>query len=857
MSASYEAFQNLVALRYKAYNSIFLTLELDGVHHTGIMLPILHEYCKHGFEQSKNPQEIIDSFFDEQIKPKSEKAKLDMLFRFIQFIERQVVLVDALEDASFDKVNDTKGSGSYKAFYETVSNRHALAKLKDALKLMRVRIVLTAHPTQFYPGAVLGIINDLADAIENNQLLEIKKLLEQLGRTPFFPKRKPTPYDEAVSLIWYLENIFYHAIPWIYEEVLNSIGDTEFTNIVKDSPILQLGFWPGGDRDGNPYVSVDTTLAVADRLRTSLLKCYFRDIRALKRRITFKGLDDIISKIEQRLYQASYMNPSKPEITYDWFSEQLNTLISDLEKDYNGLYVNEVRKLKHKLKIFGFHFSTIDIRQDSGVISETMQAIIKKYPTLFPKNYQNISDNKKADFLFNIEGKISPDDFKDPITKDTIASFYAIRKVKEKNGEDAAYRYIISNCSSVLDLANVFGLARLCGWKYPMYLDIIPLFETIDDLDGADDTMDQLYSIPEYKKHLKNRRLKQVVMLGFSDGTKDGGYLTANWSIYKSKEMLTKVSKKHGIRIVFFDGRGGPPARGGGNTHKFYASLGHKIESSQIQLTIQGQTISSNYGTIESSKFNLEQLLTAGLENIIFDDPETQLNRSERKLLEKLSEYSYKEYKKFKKDPRFIAYLQKMSPMKYFSAANIGSRPSKRGKTKKLTLSDLRAIPFVGAWGQLKQNVPGFFGIGTSFKKLDQEGKIKDVCALYRNSLFFRTLVENSMQSLSKTFFPLTAYMEHDKEFGEFWQWIYKEYKLSKEYLLKVSGQDQLLQTNPSIRDSIKLREEIVLPLLTIQQYALMKLKEESDHTNKYSETYKKLVIRSMYGNINAARNSA
>ena len=856
MNDNYKTFQNLVDLRYKVYNSIFLTLNLDGVNQTGIILPILSRFCKEGFEEGLNPKEIINNFYGGHLKDMTEMERLDLMFRFVQFIERQVVLVDALEDAAFREVHDVEGSGSYKAFFETVSNRHSLEKMKEALKLMRVRIVLTAHPTQFYPGSVLGIINDLALAIKNNEIPEIRTLLEQLGKTPFFSKKKPTPYDEAVSLVWFLENIFYHAIPRIYEEIKDSFPD-EFDEIVKDSPILQLGFWPGGDRDGNPFVSLDTTVAVAHRLRTSLLKCYFRDIRILKRRLTFRGVDELISEIEQKLYESSFMDPDNPSISHEELVSKVAEISRLLKEEHGGIYLHEVELFEDKLKIFGYHFSTIDVRQDSRVIATAMKSVRGKYPDLFPDDYDSLGDKDKAKFLFNIKGEIDPEVFDDPIDRDTAGSFRAIQQVKKINGEDGAYRYIISNCSSIVDIAHVFALAKLNGYDYPMYIDIIPLFETVDDLREASSTMQMLYSQPEYRKHLKGRNNKQVVMVGFSDGTKDGGYITANWSIYKAKEELSQISNDNGVRVVFFDGRGGPPARGGGNTHRFYASLGNKIESSQIQLTIQGQTISSNYGTIISSKFNLEQLLTAGLENMIFADEETSLDANSRALLEELSEVSYKEYIRFKSDKRFMKYLVEMSPMLFYGQANIGSRPSKRGKSKELTLGDLRAIPFVGAWSQLKQNVPGFFGFGTALKYLDDAGRLDEAKKLFTNSLFFRTLVENSMQSLTKTFFPLTKYMKDDPKFGEFWQWIYSEYEMTLDYLSKVSGQKELLERNPSIRGSIKLRESIVLPLLTIQQFALMRLRELDGKDEGLAAKYRKLVIRSMYGNINAARNSA
>jgi phosphoenolpyruvate carboxylase len=856
MDNNVSAFNDLVLLRYKIYNSIFLTLELDGVHRTGILLPLLQEQCAEGLKEGKSPDDIIQSFFKDRKEYRSEEDQIDQLFRFVQYIERQVVLVDALEDAAYDVVNNLNGNGTVHAFFNQTANRNAGEALKKALKNFRVRIVLTAHPTQFYPGPVLGIITDLAEAIKRNDLPSIKSYLAQLGKTPFFKKEKPTPYDEAVSLIWYLENVFYRSIPEIYNNVCAQLnGDAD--EILADNSLLQLGFWPGGDRDGNPFVSTDTSLKVADRLRTSVFKSYYKDIRQLKRRITFRGALELVEAIEQRLYRSAFVNPENPVIRLKWFKDKLDELRDVIKEEHNGLYLDEVESFRRKVRIFGFHFAALDIRQDSRVIAKTFEALLPKITK--SKSANGLKDDFEK--LLELEPLKSKPRLDDPILNDTIASFYAMQEIQERNGDWGCYRYIISNCRGEIDMARVFAMAKLSGMGSKMFLDVIPLFETIDDLQAAGPVMDRIYSNPTYLKHLKNRNMKQVVMLGFSDGTKDGGYLSANWNIFRAKEEISRVSREHGIQVVFFDGRGGPPARGGGNTHKFYASLGPTIESSQIQLTIQGQTISSNFGTEDSSRHNLEQLLTAGLENQVIRSPEKVLTEESRKVLDELSDISYKAYSDFKAHPKFVPYLEKMSTLKYYGQTNIGSRPSKRGKSDELKFEDLRAIPFVGAWSQLKQNVPGFYGLGQAFEAFDKEGRIPELQKLYTNSLFFRTLLGNSMQSLSKSYFELTRYMEKDKEFGEFWILIYDESLRAKKYLLMISGQSELLQTNPDIKASIKLRENIVLPLLTIQQHALIRIKElenaKGKKNDELKESYNKLVVRSLYGNINASRNSA
>ena len=254
-------------------------------------------------------------------------------------------------------------------------------------------------------------------------------------------------------------------------------------------------------------------------------------------------------------------------------------------------------------------------------------------------------------------------------------------------------------------------------------------------------------------------------MLGFSDGTKDGGYLMANWSIYKAKEELTKISKEFDIDVIFFDGRGGPPARGGGKTHKFYASLGKNIANNEIQLTIQGQTVSSSFGTIDAAQYNMEQLINAGITNDLFIDKKVTLQEHEQQLIQTLADESYNAYNELKNHPYFLEYLSYVSPLQFYADTNIGSRPAKRGGQSRLTLKDLRAIPFVGSWSQVKQNVTGYYGVGTALKKAQEQGQFNVIKNLYKQSLYFKTLIDNCEMAMKKCYFPLTAYLDSHPEY--------------------------------------------------------------------------------------------
>nr|WP_315148284.1 phosphoenolpyruvate carboxylase [uncultured Flavobacterium sp.] len=854
-----ERFNEEVLSKYNIYNSVFITLPFDSIDNTGALLPLFTDGCENGFKKQETPKEILDLFAQKYLSGASETEKIDLMFRFIQYIERQIVLFDAVEDAAFPVVNNMDGRGSLRDIKEKASAKDKETELVSFLENFNVRTVLTAHPTQFYPGAVLGIINDLTDAIRKNNLLEIKQLLAQLGKTPFIQNEKPNPFDEAVSLIWYLENVFYETSGEIVHYLQKNILHGSSIN----NQLIKLGFWPGGDRDGNPFVTTEITLKVADRLRTSILKCYYREMRNLKRKLTFSEVDVLVAELEYKLYRSVFYSKGEIYITLEEFKTQLNKIRTILIERNQSLYLDELEALLIKVNLFGFHFASLDIRQNSkihdAVFKDVVQYYLNSNSTLFPANYFELTEVEKIEVLSGVSGNLDASVFENEITRSTIESIQSIRKIQENNGEFGANRYIISNNESALNVMETFALFKLNNWE-DSSVDIIPLFESVDDLQNAYVIMEKLYTNPVYAAHLASRNNKQTIMLGFSDGTKDGGYLMANWSIYKAKEELTAMSRKYGIKALFFDGRGGPPARGGGKTHKFYASLGPKIENSEIQITVQGQTISSNFGTLDSCRYNLENLLSAGATNQVFNKQKNSLSDGEKEILDQLAELGYQKYLNFKNHPKFIPYLEQMSTLKYYAKTNIGSRPSKRSKSETLEFSDLRAIPFVGSWSQLKQNVPGFFGVGSALKYFEDTNNWEKVQSLYNDSLFFRTLLENSMMSLAKSFFPLTSYMKNDPEFGEFWQIIYDEFLETKRLLLKIAGHKSLMENYPDGKASIDIRERIVLPLLTIQQYALLRInelnKEDKPHLDLI-QTYEKIVTRSLFGNTNASRNSA
>jgi phosphoenolpyruvate carboxylase len=837
-----QKYYNNVTLKYQLFNSLFLLLPFEGINTTGTFLPLFTKICEQGLNKGLTSEEIINNFFDEYVSVETSKGRLDYLFDFIKYIERQVVLFDSIEDASFEQLKSNQGKGSIKELSIRVNAEKKIEEFKKLLEEVSVRIVLTAHPTQFYTGDVLGIIADLEPAIKSNDISQVDVLLRQLGKTPFLKKIKPTPYEEAISLIWFLENVFYKAIPKLFKSVLNTVGLS--SDQIKNTSLFSIGFWPGGDRDGNPFVTHETTLQVANRLRSTLLKCYYRDLRIIRRRLTFAGVVELVSAAEQRIYNGAYGDETSNYASADEFIFDLNKILELLLQSHQGLFKELVEDLILKIRIFGFHFAKMDVRQNMKIHRLAWKQLLDT-PEIVEVDYINqlLSLKKINTSISNSE------------SSELISSINSVISIQKRNGEEACCRYIISNSTAARDVIEVYSLFKLINnGEVPM--DIIPLFESVEDLNNASYVMQQLFEIEEYRNHLSKRSNKQTIMLGFSDGTKDGGYLKANWSIFKAKESLTEICKQYDVQVVFFDGRGGPPGRGGGNTHEFYASQGNTISSKEIQITIQGQTINSNFGKVASCQYNLEQLFSALIENQLFLDNYTNLTTADRILMEDLCNESYKSYLNLKNHKSFVPYLENATPLKWFGETNIGSRPAKRNASGGFVFEDLRAIPFVGSWAQMKQNVPGYYGIGSGLNSIINQGKKQEIINLVNKSLYLKSLLSNSNQSLAKCNFEVSEWLSKSTEFSEFYKMLKDEYELSELLILEVMQIHELMEDVPVSKESVKVRESIVMPLVVIQQFALQMINSSKIDDDEII-IYQKLVLRCMFGIINAARNAA
>ena len=598
-------FDQWVRKRYQVYNSIFLNLPFDDISRFGTQIPLMTRFFREGFDNGKDPVEILDEYLKTHVGMGDEEEKIDFMFKVIQYVERQIVLYDSIEDSAFPYLHDSVNNMTIFDYIHLGEKRDTEKKILDKLSSFSVRMVFTAHPTQFYPPEVLNIISRLKTLIDRDDIQAVDTAIQQLGMTSLINAEKPTPLDEARNIIYYLRHVYYDAIGELYSGIRKSLP----AEVTLNPDLIRLGFWPGGDRDGNPFVTAKITMDVADELRMSLMKCYYNNIKDLENKLTFKEVKGPVRELREKVYRCMF--DPKEIIKYEYISSQLNTIKEKVITHYHGIYLDEIENLIDKVSIFRTHFATLDIRQDHSIHKLAVEEVLKKNEKI-SESLDELEQDELTAILLNADYRITPSMFEDKVAIDTVRNIIQLPRIQEKNGERGCNRYIISNSEDIYSVLFVMALFRWSGTSETNF-DIVPLFETMKGMADAPEIMKKLFSIPQYRDHLSKRKQEQTIMLGFSDGTKDGGSLKANWSIFQTKELLSRICEQHGIKAIFFDGRGGPPARGGGKTHRFYAAQSSKIANHEIQLTIQGQTITSRYGTKEHFLFHCDQLLTAAL----------------------------------------------------------------------------------------------------------------------------------------------------------------------------------------------------------------------------------------------------
>ncbi len=775
--------------------------------------------------------------------------------------------------------------------------------------------VLTAHPTEVQRKSILDcqlIISRLMsdrdrldmtpeDLAENENAL--RRFVLILWETRMLRTTKLNVSDEIKNGLEFYRYTFLNEIPKIYANLENQF-EARFDRDIKVPPLLHIGSWIGGDRDGNPFVTHDVMLDAVQQHSALALEHYLEETHVLG---THLSLTDRLVDVSDALRNLSDISPDKaahridepyrraliliysrlsatarllghevaklrpvlksaePYASPQEFIADLDVLIDSLYK-HGAIYLARGRlaNLRRAVEVFGFHLAPLDMRQHSAVIEQTVSELFSRSGG--QPDYRDLDEAARREMLLAAlqDGKsllVEIDQY-GSVAQSELRIMQAAAQIHHRFGRAALPNHIVSMTESVsdmLELALMLQQADLLeANSHQLHINIIPLFETIEDLRGCGVIMDELFSLPYYHKLLNSRGNTQEVMLGYSDSNKDGGYVTANWELYKAEVELVKVFAKHGVELRLFHGRGGTVGRGGGPSYDAILAQPPGSVNGQIRITEQGEVISSKYSNPEIGRRNLETLIAATFEATLLDHPHDADGKPEyMRIMEKLSLYAFAAYRKLVYEtPGFNTYFFSATPIREIAELNIGSRPSARKASDRI--EDLRAIPWGFSWGLNRTLLPGWFGFGsaiTQFIASEGDAGLSQLRAMYKEWPFFRGLMSNMDMVLSKTDMGIaSSYAEliDDVEMREhIFGMIEREWEDTVKMLFKVTGNTALLQDNPTFARSLQTRTPYIDPLNHLQ-VALLQRHRAGDN----DERVKRAIHLTINGIATGLRNS-
>lgn len=756
-------------------------------------------------------------------------------------------------------------------------NRDAvLARLKQTESVP----VLTAHPTEVQRKSVLDAQQSIIALIRHRDEIqltreeanawrdELKAAVQRLFQTRLLRRNKLSVIDEVNNALAYFDSTFFAQVPQVYrklQSLLNLPSTDNFLPVIEDplGKVLTVGSWIGGDRDGNPFVTaqvLDTTLKIQSR---KVLEHYLAEVNCLIREFSVTDYflkpnppltelanasgEDSAHRMDETLRRACVAIRKRLEATFQQaaqgectaqayaspadFLADLNTLFSALnDNGMQRIAEGRLALLARKVKVFGFSLMALDLRQNSDVFEEVIADLLKQ-STLGKIDYLACGEAQRVELLC-AELRTPRLLFSDSLqyserTHSEMAIFRKAKLAHQILGASAIQNCIISKTASVSDLLELAVLLKeahlLNVAKGEIAVNVVPLFETIGDLQAAPDIMNRLFGIPEYRTLVASRGHVQEVMLGYSDSNKDGGFVTSGWSLYQAEIGLVDVFAKHGIKIRLFHGRGGSVGRGGGSS--YHAILGQPpgAVDGRIRLTEQGEVIAAKYGIESLGRRNLEVLLSANLMVSEHTELTREVPAKYLELMAKLSEHAFNAYRDLVYNTDgFLGYFKQSTVISEIASLNIGSRPASRKAN--WTIEDLRAIPWVFSWAQSRVMLPGWYGFGTAVATLRtrlSEPELQDLQAMAKQWPFFNTMLSTLNMVLAKADMAIAsryaAMVEdaalRDKVFGR----IAAEHARAVEGLLWLTGQQELLADNPLLKRSIDARFPYVDPLNHVQ----------------------------------------
>ena len=780
---------------------------------------------------------------------------------------------------------------AFEVNYKNNSEESYVGKLSDSIKNLKdtnilnninVVPVLTAHPTQVQRKTTLDLTENIHNLLRKhrdvkNGLInkskwkeDLQKHIEILLQSDIIREKKLKVANEIKNVLEYYNRSFIKAITKLMVEYKKLLREN-FIDLVNETPIT-MGMWIGGDRDGNPFVTADTLKLSAMKQCELIITYYMNQLDILYR--TFSMSSQLIKESDDLRLLADKSNDSSVYREKEYYRKAiyyireklsntkkylLNNVDNDekyltaeeleqdlliiknslLENNGDTLIKGDLEELLSAVKIFGFYLASIDMRQDSSVYEACVAELLKS--ANIENNYSELSENEKCDLLLNILKKdprplsINDENKQSEELKKELLIFKTARELKDKLGNNIIKQNIISHTTSISDLLELAIMLKEVGLVGSDFarLQLVPLFETIEDLENSYEIMDNYLALDIVKKWVKDNKDYQEIMLGYSDSNKDGGYLSSGWSLYKAQQDLSSLGNKYGIKITFFHGRGGTVGRGGGPSYDAIISQPLGSVQDRIRLTEQGEIIAAKYGNKDAAYYNLETLFSAVIERMnadminidIRDIPEI------KDMMDEIVEDSYKTYRKLVfEDPNFYNYFFEATPIKEVSSLNIGSRPASR---KKITdIGGLRAIPWVFSWSQSRIMLPGWYGVGTAFSNfINKDSRnIDKLRTMYKDWPFFTSLLSNVDMVMSKSDMEIAkeyANLCKDDKTKEVYNKILREWKLTKQVVLDISEHKEFLEDNTYLTKSLENRLQYFNTLNLLQIELIRRAREE------------------------------